>query len=76
MAGITQNGQKRLIFIMVPQLRIADYTGFVKKKGLLNNIEDSSNNNDNMTEALNNHCDNSICLLVSIETFYITFESV
>ena len=31
-AGITQNGQKRLIFIVVPQLRIADDTGFVKKK--------------------------------------------
>ena len=32
MAGITQNGQKRLTFIMVPQLRIADYTGFIKRK--------------------------------------------
>ena len=31
MAGIIQNMQKRLIFIVVPQLRIADYTGFVKK---------------------------------------------
>ena len=31
MAEITQNGQKRLIFIVVPQLRIADYTGFVQK---------------------------------------------
>ena len=31
MAGITQNGQKRFIFIVVPQLRIADDTGFVKK---------------------------------------------
>ena len=27
-------------------------------------IEDSNNNNDNITEALNNHCDNSICLIV------------
>ena len=33
------------------------------KKGLQNNIEES-NNNDDITEALNNHCDNSICLLV------------
>ena len=32
MAGITQNGQKRLIFIVVPQLRIADYIEFVKKR--------------------------------------------
>ena len=31
MIGTTQNGQKRLIFIVVPQLRIADDTGFVKK---------------------------------------------
>ena len=31
MAGITQKGQKRLIFIVVPQLRIADYTWFLKK---------------------------------------------
>ena len=32
MAGITQNGQKRLIFIVVPQLRIADDTGIAKKE--------------------------------------------
>ena len=32
MAGITQNGQKRLIFIVVPKLRIADYIEFVKKR--------------------------------------------
>ena len=31
MGGITQNGQKCLIFIVFPQLRIADDTGFVKK---------------------------------------------
>ena len=31
MTGITQNGQKRLIFIVVSQLRISDDTGFVKK---------------------------------------------
>ena len=30
MAEITQNGRKH-IFIVVPQLRIADDTGFVKK---------------------------------------------
>ena len=32
MAGITHNGQKCLIFIVVPQLRIADETGFVEKR--------------------------------------------
>ena len=32
MAEITQNGQNHLFFIVVPQLRIADDTGFVKKK--------------------------------------------
>ena len=32
MAGITQNKQKRLIFNVVPQLRIADDTGFVKRR--------------------------------------------
>ena len=32
MTVMSQNGQKRLIFIVVPQLRIADETGFVKKK--------------------------------------------
>ena len=31
MVGITQNEQKRLIFILVPQLRIAVGLGFVKK---------------------------------------------
>ena len=31
MDGITQNGQKRLIFIVVLQLRIAYETGIVKK---------------------------------------------
>ena len=31
MAGITQNGQKCLIFIVVPQLRIVVDTGFIKK---------------------------------------------
>ena len=31
MAGITQIEKKRLIFIAVAQLRIADDTGFVKK---------------------------------------------
>ena len=32
MAGITQNEQKHLIFIAVPQLRIAYETEFVKKR--------------------------------------------
>ena len=32
MAGIAQSGQKHLIFIVFAQLRIADDTGFVKKR--------------------------------------------
>ena len=40
MAGITQNGQKRFISIVVPQSRIADYTGF--KKRIVKNFEDSN----------------------------------
>ena len=32
MAVISQNGQKRPIFTVVPQFRIADETGFVKKR--------------------------------------------
>ena len=49
---------------MVPPLRIADGSGFVKK-GWQYNIEDNNKyNNDNITEAINNHSDNSICLLV------------
>ena len=61
---------------MVPPLRIADGSGFVKK-GWQYNIEDNNKyNNDNITEAINNHSDNSICLLVLIESFYIMFESV
>ena len=35
---------------------------------------EDGNNDDNITEALNNHSDNSICLVVQIETFYIMFE--
>ena len=37
----------------------------LKKKDSNNNIEDgNNNNNDKITEAFNNHSDNSICLLV------------
>ena len=32
MAAITQNWEKCLVFIVIPQLRIADDTGFVKKR--------------------------------------------
>ena len=32
MARITKNGQKRLIFIVVPLLRISNDTGFVKER--------------------------------------------
>ena len=31
MAGIIQNRQKRLVFFVVFQLKIADYTGLLKK---------------------------------------------
>ena len=59
MAGITQNGQKSLIFIVFPELWNTYGSGFVKKE---KNKE--SNNNNNVTEALNNPSDNSNCLLV------------
>lgn len=50
---------KRLIFIVVSQLRNADGPGFVK------NDKDSNNNNNAITTgALDDHSDNSICLLV------------
>ena len=75
MARIKQNGQKCLTFIVVPQLRIVDGSGFVEK-GQENNIEDSNNNDNNITEALNNQSDNSICLLVQTEMSYLMFESV
>lgn len=64
MALITQYGQKCLIFIEVPQLRIADGSGFVKKNESKDNNKDSIKNNDNVTEDLNSHFDNTICLLV------------
>ena len=32
MAWVTQKGKKHLIFIVTPQLRISDYTKFVKKR--------------------------------------------
>ena len=40
------------------------------KKDNNNNIEDSNNNNDNIIKALNNHSDNSICLLVGWMIWY------
>ena len=36
MSGITQNGQKRLLFIVVPELRNADGSEFVKTKNINN----------------------------------------
>ena len=50
----------------VPQLRNVDGSGFVKKENNKdsNNNNDRNSNNDNVTEALNNHSDNSIYLLV------------
>ena len=63
LAGITQIGQKRLIFIVVSRLRIGDDAGFFKKR-IVKYIKDTTNNNDNIAEALNNHSDNRTCLLV------------
>ena len=40
------------------------------------NKKDSNINNDNVTETLSNHSDNSVCSLVQIEIFYIMFESI
>ena len=45
MAGITQNWEKRLILIVVPQLRIADGSRFVKKVDNNNTNKDDNNNN-------------------------------
>ena len=50
----------------VPQLRIEDESGFVKKeknKDDDNNNNDKNNNND-VTESLKNNSDNSVCSLV------------
>ena len=59
MAGITQNRQKCIIFIVFPQLRNADESGLVEKKKKNKDI-----NNNNVIEALNSPSDNSICSLV------------
>ena len=71
MAAITQNGPKRLYFIVVTQLRNVDGSGFNKQNLKIiivinnnNNNKGSSsnnNNNDNVTKALNNYKDNDIC---------------
>ena len=53
MAQITQNGQKCLVFIVLPQLRITGRSGFVKKEIVMINNKDSNNNDDNVTEVLN-----------------------
>ena len=42
----------------------------LKKDNNNNNIEDSNNSNDNIIKALNNHSDNSICLLVGWMIWY------
>ena len=44
MSGITQNGQKRLVFIVVPELRNADGSEFVKTKNI-NNRQTSKQTN-------------------------------
>ena len=67
MAAITQNGPKRLYFIVVTQLRNVDGSGFNKQNLKIiivinnNNKDSSNNNNDNVTQALNNYKDNDIC---------------
>ena len=60
--GMAQSGQKRIIFIVVPQLRMEYGSGFVRKDYSNNNNKDS--NNDNATEAQKNHSDSYFCLLV------------
>ena len=68
-AAITRNGQKRLYFIVVIQLRTVDGSGFNKQNLKIiivinnnnNNKDSSNNNNDNVTKALNNYKDNDIC---------------
>ena len=61
MAGIKQNGQKRINLVVVPQLR---NEGFAKENKESSNDNKDINNNYNITETLNSHNDNSICLLV------------
>ena len=48
-------GKNALNVIVVSQLRIVDYIRLVKKW-----IVEESNNNNSITEALNNHSDNSM----------------
>ena len=71
MAAITQNGQKRLYFIAVTQLRNVDGSEFNKQNLKItivinNNNKDSNNNNNNnnnnnVTKAINNYKDNDKC---------------
>ena len=52
MAGITQNGQKSFIIIVVPQLRDADGSGFLKKNnGQTINKMRTTNNKEKTTTA-------------------------
>ena len=52
MAGITQNGQKSFIIIVVPQLRDADGPGFLKKNnGQTINKMRTTNNKEKTTTA-------------------------
>ena len=60
MAAIKQNGQKRLYFNVVTQLRNVVGSGF-NKQNLKTIIVINNNNNDNVTKALNNYKDNDIC---------------
>ena len=71
--GMAQSGQKRIIFIVVPQLRMEYGSGFVRKDYSNNNNKDS--NNDNATEAQKNHSDSYFCLLVQVQFFHIMFEN-
>ena len=65
MAGIIQKGQKRFIFMVVPQSRNTNGLGFVikkkKNKDSNNDNKDSNNDNDNVAEALRNRSGSSIC---------------
>ena len=57
MAGLTQNGSKCLIFILVPRLRIANGSWFAKKTRSNNQSDTTKNSDDN--DNNNNHNNNS-----------------
>ena len=47
-----------------------------EQKHLIFIMDSNNNNDDNITQALNNRSESGICLLVQTETVYLMFESV